>query len=52
MWPHSAALLPEEDAIDGPEEEDETDPMTPGDLWYLLSLLKTEPAQPQRILLA
>ena len=52
MWPHGAALLPEEDAIDEPEDEDETDPMTPGDLWYLLSSLKPGPAQPQRILLA
>lgn len=27
-------LLPEEDAIDDPDEETEADPLVPGDLWY------------------
>jgi hypothetical protein len=28
-------LLPEEDAIDDPDEDDVADPTVPGDLWYL-----------------
>jgi hypothetical protein len=27
-------LLPEEDAIDEPDDEDEPDPNLPGDLWF------------------
>ena len=27
-------LLPEEDALDEPDEDDETDPTLPGDLWF------------------
>jgi hypothetical protein len=27
-------LLPEEDAIDDPDDDDETDPTLPGDLWF------------------
>ena len=27
-------LLPEEDAIDDPEDDDEADPTLPGDLWF------------------
>lgn len=30
----SQHLLPEEDAIDDPDEDDEADPTVPGDLWY------------------
>jgi hypothetical protein len=31
-WTHN--LLPEEDALDDPEEDDETDLTLPGDLWF------------------
>ena len=34
----SANLLPEEDAIDDPDDDDEADPTLPGDLWYLFRL--------------
>ena len=27
-------LLPEEDAIDDPDDDDEADPTLPGDLWF------------------
>ena len=27
-------LLPEEDALDDPDEDDEADPTLPGDLWF------------------
>lgn len=27
-------LLPEEDALDDPDEDDEADPTVPGDLWF------------------
>jgi hypothetical protein len=27
-------LLPEEDALDDPEDDDEADPTLPGDLWF------------------
>ena len=28
-------LLPEEDALDDPDDDDEADPNLPGDLWFL-----------------
>ncbi len=28
-------LLPEEDALDDPDVDDEADPTLPGDLWFL-----------------
>jgi hypothetical protein len=28
-------LLPEEDALDDPNDDDEADPTLPGDLWFL-----------------
>ena len=28
-------LLPEEDALDDPDDDDEADPTLPGDLWFL-----------------
>src|SRR5688500_5136523 len=31
MIPH---LLPEEDALDDPDDDDEVDPTLPGDLWF------------------
>lgn len=34
MRPPNPHLLPEEDAIDDPDEDDEADPTLPGDLWY------------------
>jgi hypothetical protein len=27
-------LLPEEDALDDPDDDDESDPTLPGDLWF------------------
>jgi hypothetical protein len=27
-------LFPEEDALDDPDDDDETDPSLPGDLWF------------------
>ena len=27
-------LLPEEDAIDNPDDDDEADPTLPGDIWF------------------
>lgn len=27
-------LLPEEDVLDDPDDDDEADPTVPGDLWY------------------
>jgi len=27
-------LLPEEDALDDPDDDDEADPTLPGDLWF------------------
>jgi hypothetical protein len=27
-------LLPEEDALEDPDDDDEADPTLPGDLWY------------------
>ena len=36
MSPHlTPGLLPEEDAIDDLEDDDEADPNLPGDLWFL-----------------
>jgi hypothetical protein len=29
------SLLPEEDVLDDPDEDDEADPTLPGDLWFL-----------------
>ena len=29
-----ANLLPEEDALDDPDDDDEADPTLPGDLWF------------------
>lgn len=29
-------LLPEEDALDDPDDDDEADPTLPGDLWFLI----------------
>jgi hypothetical protein len=35
MMRHShASLLPEEDALDDLDDEDESDPTVPGDLWF------------------
>jgi hypothetical protein len=37
-------LLPEEDALDDPDDDDDADPTLPGDLWFrdrLPSTLKT-----------
>jgi hypothetical protein len=31
----SRNLLPEEDALDDPDDDDEADPTLPGDLWFL-----------------
>jgi hypothetical protein len=28
-------LLPEEDVLDDPDDDDEADPSVPGDLWFL-----------------
>jgi hypothetical protein len=28
-------LLPEEDVLDDPDDDDEADPTVPGDLWFL-----------------
>jgi hypothetical protein len=28
-------LLPEEDALDDPDDDDEADPTLPGDLWFI-----------------
>jgi hypothetical protein len=49
---HSGNLLPEEDAIDDPEDEDEADPTIPGDLWFRFpaSSRSTEPRGTRRIL--
>jgi hypothetical protein len=33
-WRCYAALLPEEDAIDDPEEDGDVDPTVPSDLWF------------------
>ena len=30
----SRNLLPEEDALDDPDDDDEADPSLPGDLWF------------------
>jgi hypothetical protein len=35
MIPH---LLPEEDVLDEPDDDDEADPTLPGDLWFRLRL--------------
>jgi hypothetical protein len=32
----SRNLLPEEDALDDPDDDDEADPTLPGDLWFLI----------------
>lgn len=32
-------LLPEEDAIDDADDDDEADPTVPGDLWYRVASL-------------
>ena len=51
-------LLPEEDALDDPDEDDEADPSLPGDLWFItraigdLPSLQPERRIPHRILLA
>jgi hypothetical protein len=37
MMPRSPLLLPEEDVLDDPDDDDEADPTVPGDLWYLRS---------------
>jgi hypothetical protein len=34
------SLLPEEDAIDDPDEDDEADPTVPGDLWFRLGKIR------------
>ena len=35
--PLTPRLLPEEDAIDDLEDDEEADPNLPGDLWFLVS---------------
>ena len=46
----SQPLLPEEDAIDDPEDDDDFDPTTPGDLWFCLMNRRSGRAEGHRIL--
>lgn len=52
MRSSSIALLPEEDVLDDPDDDDESDPLTPGDLWFRRTLRRQEGWRGHRILLA
>lgn len=43
-------LLPEEDAIDDPDEDDDIDPTIPGDLWFACTSAREELPKGHRIL--
>jgi hypothetical protein len=48
----SRRLLPEEDAIDDPDEDDEADPTVPGDLWFHQQMSSCKNAWERRRILA
>jgi hypothetical protein len=43
-----AQLLPEEDALDDPDEDGEADPTLPGDLWFRVGFSRARRKQASR----
>jgi len=41
-------LLPEEDALDDPDDDDEADPTLPGDLWFVFDRRRVSRCSPRR----